>query len=157
METGCREFERMINSSRSNATRNLWKLVNSSRISLRRHFVSARRDSPPRNLRSLLLFSPAISMRKWAMSIRELRSQKRPVFLWLANRTAIIARQFSQTQDIKGRLRSSTSGSAIHRIIVAVVQPDLLMHRNICFERKLSYCKMDVTRWGVYVQFRGAY
>lgn len=154
---GCRELERTINSSWCDATKNLWKLVNSSRISFSRHFVSARRDFPPRNLRSLLLFSPTISVRKWAMSIRELHGQKRPVFLWPANRTAIIARQSSQTQDIKGRLRSLTSGSAIHRIIVAVVQPDLLMHRNICFERKLSCCKMDVTRWSGYVQFRAAY
>lgn len=111
--------------------------------------------SPPEF--SLLLFSPAISVRKWAMSIRELCGQKRLVFFWSANRTVIVAQQSSQMQDIKGRLRSSTSGSAIHRIIVAVVQPDLLILQNICCERKLSCCKMDVTRWGIYVQFREAY
>lgn len=90
-----------------------------------------------------------LSLRKWAMSIRELCGWKQLVFLRPANRTAIVARRSSQTQDIKDRLRSWTSGSAIHRIIVAVVQPDLLMHRSICFERKLSYCKIDVTRWSL--------
>lgn len=121
-----------------------------------RYFVSVQRDSSHRNL-CFPRFLSLIFVRKWAMSIRELCGWKQPVFLRPANRTAIVARQSSQTQDIKDRLRSSTSGSAIHRIIVAVVQPDLLMHRNICFERKLSYCKIDVTRWSVYVQFREAY
>lgn len=129
------------------------------RIPLRWHFVSVRRE---------ILFSPESPFlstflsgyHREKMSDVHSTSAARPkaVFLWPANRMANRrARQPSQTQDIKGRLRSSTSGSAIHRIIVAVVPPDLLMHRNICFERKLSRCKMDVTRWSVCVQFRGAY
>jgi len=155
VETNCCGVKRTINSS--------WCDQNFGNSLISRAFHSADISFPlgeillPGIFVPLLLFSPAISVRKWAMSIRELCGQKRLVFLWPANRIAIVARQSSQTQDIKGRLRSSTSGSAIHRIIVAVVQPDLLMHRNICFERKLSCCKMDVTCWGVYVQFCEAY
>lgn len=83
---------------------NLWKLVNSSRISLRRHFVSAQRDSSPPEF-SLLLFSLAISVRKWAMSIWELCGRKRLVFFWSANRTVIVAQQSSQMQDIKRQIK----------------------------------------------------